>query len=232
MLDPLGLSRSLFMVTPPEGDKRKLIDTVHAGVRGGVSHVVLRRPRQSASDLLRIARELSPRHRQGAGWRLLVHERVDVALDASADGAHLRFNSIPGRFMEQLLGPDCLLGVSVHDSTQAVTACGHHLDYLMFGHIYETPSHPDTPGRGLEKLREVVEAVNIPVIAIGGVTARRVDEVLAAGASGVAVISAISSADDPEAAARELRDALDRADYPHLSSTRRTHEHQGEQRDC
>jgi thiamine-phosphate pyrophosphorylase len=217
MLDPQGLSRSLFMVTQPEGDMRTLVDTVYAGVRAGVSHVVLRRPLQPASDLLRIARELSPSHRQGAGWRLLVHERVDVALPASADGVHLRHSSVPGRFVRQLLGSDRLLGISVHDTREAVAACEHHADYLMFGHIYETPSHPGTPGRGLEKLREVIEAVDIPVIAIGGVTARRVDEVLAAGASGVAVISAISGARDPEAAARDLRDALDRTESPHLS---------------
>jgi thiamine-phosphate pyrophosphorylase len=92
----------------------------------------------------------------------------------------------------------------------------------VFGHIHETPSHPGEPGRGLDALHEVVEAVNVPVIAIGGITAENIDEVLAAGASGVAVIRAISESANPETAARELRKALDRADYPHLSPRKET----------
>lgn len=216
MHDPHSLSRSLFMVTEPEGDERALVDTVHAGIRGGVSHVVLRRPRQPASDLFRMAEMLSPSHGQGAAWKLLAHERADVALGTSADGMHLRLSGFSGHAAKRLLGTDRLLGISVHDPGEAVAARESCADYLMFGHIYETPSHPGEPGRGLDKLRQVVEVVDIPVIAIGGVTAHRVDEVLGAGASGVAVIRAISGAEDPEAAARELREALNRAEYPHL----------------
>jgi thiamine-phosphate pyrophosphorylase len=232
MHDPHNLSRSLFMVTGPEGDVRALVDTVHAGIRGGVSHVVLRRPRQPASDLFRIAHMLSPSHREDAVWKLLVHERTNVALGASADGMHMRLSSVSGQSVRQLVGTDRLLGISVHDRGEAIAACKHQVDYLMFGHIYETPSHPGEPARGLDKLREVVEAVDIPVIAIGGVTARRVDEVLAAGAWGVAVIRAISGANDSEAAARELRKALNRAESPHLCPRRRIREHHSEQRDC
>jgi thiamine-phosphate pyrophosphorylase len=216
MHDPHSLSRSLFMVTEPEGDERSLVDTVHAGIRGGVSHVVLRRPRQSSSDLFRIAHMLSASHRQGAAWKLLVHGRADVAVSTSADGMHLRLSGFSGHSAKRLLGMDRLLGISVHDSGEAAVARKRCADYLMFGHIYETPSHPGEPGRGLDELREVAEAVDIPVIAIGGVAAHRVDEVLGAGASGVAVIRAISGADDPEAAARELREALNGAEYPHL----------------
>ena len=220
MQDRHGLSRSLFMVTEPEGDLPALVDAVHAGVRGGVSHVVLRRPRQSARDLFHVAQDLSPSRCGRTAWKLLVHERVDVALAAPAQGVHLTLNSLPGRQAKDLLGAEGLLGISVHSLGDVDAAHAECTDYAMFGHVFETPSHPGEPGRGLDALRGVVQAADIPVIAIGGITAERVDAVLATGASGVAVISAISGAADPEAAARELRDALDRADYPHLSSAK------------
>lgn len=224
MRDPYNLSRSLFMVTEPEGDRQALIDTVRAGIRGGVTHVIVRRPRERASDLFRATRELLPTARQQGAWKVLVHERLDVALAASADGAHLTPGSLPGEPAKRLLGPDHLLGISVHDATQAASQIAQYADYILFGHIYETPSHGDQPGRGLDALHAVVEAVDIPVIAIGGIRAEHVDEVLAAGACGVAVIRAISAARDPQAAAAELRTALDQAHHPHLIPTRRNHE--------
>jgi thiamine-phosphate pyrophosphorylase len=211
------LSRSLFMLTEPAGSYDEMMARAGAGIRGGVTHVVLRRPNDPASELFRAAQQLSPTFRDGATWSLLVHERVDVALAAHAQGSHLRLNSLPGGPARHLLGDDRLMGVSVHNRGQATAAILQDADYVMFGHVYETPSYPGQPGRGLDMLREVVDAVNVPVIAIGGITAESVDEVLAVGASGVAVIRAIGAAEDPEAAASELREALDRADYPHLS---------------
>lgn len=215
--DPYDLSRSLFMVTEPESDNPALIETVHAAVQGGVTHVVLRRPQETARNLFQVSQVLAASLREEERGALLVHERVDIALAAFAHGAHLTLNSLPGKPAKHLLGEDCLMGISVHDSKEAVAASLQFADYLLFGHVYETPSHPGEVGRGLAALRHVVDALEIPVIAIGGITVDRVDEVLAAGASGVAVIRAISGADDPESAARELRVVLDQADYPHLS---------------
>lgn len=218
MPDPHGLSRSLFMVTEPEGDRHALIETVRAGVRGGVTHVVLRRPGERASDLFQTAQELSRHVHEIATWKLLVHDRVDVALSACAQGAHLTLGSLPGRSAKRLLGTDRLMGISVHDQEEAIAARAQDADYVLFGHVYATPSHPGEAGRGLDALRAVARAVDIPVIAIGGITAERVDEVLAAGAAGVAVIGAISRDDDPEARADEIRAALDRAGNTHLSA--------------
>jgi thiamine-phosphate pyrophosphorylase len=165
---------------------------------------------QMATVLLRYREE-------GTGARVLVHDRVDVALATHADGAMLRLNGIPGGpVKEMLLGKERMLGISVHTLGQARSAHLQKADFVVLGSIYETASHPGKSGLGLEELTFIVENTYLPVIAIGGITAERVDEVLAAGASGVAVIRAISRADDPEAAARELRQAIDAADYPHL----------------
>lgn len=217
MRDPFNLSRALFMITDPDDRRDVMLEHIHAAIRGGASHILLRRPKAASGELYNLSTTISPRFREGATWSVVVHERVDVAIAAFAQGAHLTPGSIPGGPAKGLLGSDRLLGVSVHKTGQAVSAMLQQADYVMFGHVYESESHPGQPGRGLDALREVVQAISLPVIAVGGITAERVDDVLAAGASGVAVIRAISRAADPEAATRELRSALDRAPYPHLS---------------
>jgi thiamine-phosphate pyrophosphorylase len=111
--------------------------------------------------------------------------------------------------VRRLLGPVAPVGASIHSVEAAVAAARDGATWLTYGHVWATGSHPGEPGRGIESLRDVVAAVDLPVIAIGGVTAARAPDAIAAGASGVAVISAILCADDPAAATRELRAALD-----------------------
>jgi thiamine-phosphate pyrophosphorylase len=222
--DPFALDRSLFVITDPDKEHNDVVSHLRSGVRGGATHLMIRRPGAPAAELYDLACTLCSGLRGDATWQVLVHERVDVALAAHAQGAHLNRGGIPFGPAKILLGERRMLGVSVHDAEQAVAAALQKADYVLFGHVYETSSHPGEPGRGLQALREVVEAATIPVIAIGGITPERVDDVLAAGASGVAVIRAVSDAGDPERATRELRMALDDADYPHLSPQRRTHE--------
>jgi thiamine-phosphate pyrophosphorylase len=216
--DPFGLDRSLFVITDPDKPDDAVAGHLAAGIRGGATHIVIRRQSAPASELYNLALTHCAAFKLDATWRVLVHERVDVALAAHAQGAHLNRGGIPFGPAKKLLGESRMLGVSVHSTGQAVAAAVQDADYVMFGHVYETASHAVEPGRGLDALRDVVEAVNIPVIAIGGITLDRVDEVLAAGASGVAVIRAVSDAPDPEAATRRLREALDAASYSHLSA--------------
>jgi len=212
MFDP---SRVLLMITEPEAKVHELERVVPAAVRGGVSRVLLRMPRANASALFAAGLQLMAML-EGSGVPLLVSDRVDVALALGARGIQLGQHSLPVE-RARVIAPDHLIGVSVHDVDQAHRAAAGGADYLVFGHVYATASHPGEPGRGLDALREVVVAVDIPVIAVGGISAENVEEVLAAGASGAAVIRAISAADDPEAAARSLRQALDLADHPHLA---------------
>ncbi len=214
------LSRTLLMITPPGASLKELERIVPAAGRGGVSHVLLRLPEASASSLYRIGTRLMELL-AGSGVPLLVSDRIDVALALGARGIHLGQRSLPVERARAIV-PDLLLGVSIHDAGQAIHAAAHGADYLVFGHVYATPSHPGEPGRGIDALREVVAAVDIPVIAIGGITRQNAGEVLAAGASGLAVISAISAADDPGVAARMLRTALDRTAETHLASRKET----------
>lgn len=215
---PHTLSRSLFLLTDPTAGFEAVLAHVRAGIRGGVTHVVVRRPEDSAEQIYRLSRTVDDLTGE-SGVRLLVNDRVDVALSLSGTGAHLGGRSLPAMAARPLLDGR-LMGVSVHSRQHAYVAKDSGADYLLFGHVYETRSHPGEPGRGLEALREVVSAVDIPVIAIGGITADRVDEVLATGAAGVAVIRGISDARDPESSARAFREALDAASYPRQNSSR------------
>src|SRR5690606_30694479 len=118
---------------------------------------------------------------------------------------------LPLRAVRRMLGPAAPVGVSVHSVDEAVAAERDGATWLTFGHVWETSSHPGEPGRGVEALREVAAAVEIPVIAIGGITTAQVPEALAAGASGIAAISAILAADDTAEATRTIRAELDTA---------------------
>jgi thiamine-phosphate pyrophosphorylase len=142
-----------------------------------------------------------------------VNDRLDVALAAGADGVHLAAQSLPVSEAGLLAQGKLLIGRSVHSLEDAVQAAKAGADYVTFGHVFPTNTHPGLPPRGLHQLEEIVHKVEVPVLAIGGITTDNLDEVLATGCAGVAVISAILSASDPCQAARNLRLALDNS--PH-----------------
>jgi thiamine-phosphate pyrophosphorylase len=143
------------------------------------------------------------------GSQLLINDRIDVALSMTEAGVHLRSDSLPVSVARRLVGVDRLLGVSAHSVSEAMQAEAEGADYVVFGPIYETPSkHMYGRPLGLSKLEEAARAVRVPLVGIGGVTAARARDMRAAGAFGVAVISAVLGAEDAEAATRALLDAL------------------------
>lgn len=150
---------------------------------------------------------LVPVRRHGAA--LVVNDRIDVAMALGADGVHLGGGSLPVRDARRLVGDSMLVGCSVHSLGDALLAEAEGADYLVLGTIFETRSHPGWVPAGLGLVREVSAAVRIPVIAIGGIDARNARSVMRAGADGVAVITAIQSAEDVAVATRELLRSLD-----------------------
>lgn len=200
----------LQLITDRRAAKRGLVWAVERALGGGVDTVQVRDKGASASDVFASVLDVS-RLARARDVRVLVNDRIDVALAARAHGVHLAARSLPPTVARGLLEPWQVLGVSVHSVDEALRAARDGADYLTFGHVYPTWSHEGEPARGSRMLAEVVEAVDLPVLAIGGVNAERVDEVLATGCAGVAVISAVLGADDPLSAARALRAALDRA---------------------
>lgn len=197
----------LHLITDSRRCRGDLITAVGRALRSGVDWVQVREKSAPALELYQLVTVLAPLCRE-AGAGLIVNDRVDVALAAGADGVHLAKKSLPPRLVRPLVGPDLVVGCSVHSLQEAREAAQGGADYLTFGNVFATASHPGFPPKGLESLREVVQAVDVPVIAIGGITLDTLPDVLATGCAGVAVIGALLEAPDPAEATQSFCRAL------------------------
>ena len=186
-------------------------DVVEAAIEGGVDVVQVREKDAGAREQLRIARELRELTRD-AGVPLIVNDRVDVAVAADADGVHLGDEDLPVPDAREQLGEDAVVGRSVSTVEGAREAEAAGADYLGVGAIFATDSKDDIDNDeydiGLDPVRTIADAVEIPIVGIGGISPENAQEVTRAGADGVAVISAVTGADSPEVATRELRHAV------------------------
>ena len=198
---------------------RSTVDIVEAAIEGGVDAVQLREKDVSARERYALGRRLRERTR-AAGVDLIVNDRVDLAAAIDADGVHLGQSDLPVAAARDLLGEDAIVGVSTGSVAEAAAAADAGADYLGVGAIYGTTSKPDADtandGLGLEALADIAAAVSIPVVAIGGITADNAAATVDAGATAVAVISAITAADEPATAAADLRAAV--GDTPEVSA--------------
>lgn len=184
------------------------VELVRLALRGGADTIQYREKRLSTREQIATARALVRLCRE-AGVRLIVNDRVDVALAADAGGVHLGEEDFPIALARDLLGPDRVIGASAATAARAVEAMWAGADYIGAGPVFATDRKGDAGAPvGLEGLEAIVRAVEIPVVAIGGITRARVPEILATGARGIAVIQAVALDPDPEAAARALRAAL------------------------
>jgi thiamine-phosphate pyrophosphorylase len=201
---------SVYVITHRRvaGD-RSILDVVRAAIRGGASVVQLREKTATTREMVELGQALGEITRP-AGVPLIVNDRLDVALAIAAEGVHVGHDDMPVGLARRLIGPDLLLGASPETLSEARQMERDGADYLGVGDVYGTPSKSDagTP-IGVDGLTEVIRAVSIPVVAIGGITLENAGAVIQAGAAGVAVISAVVGAPDPEAAARRLREIVD-----------------------
>ncbi|MFI5326792.1 MAG: thiamine phosphate synthase [Candidatus Rokuibacteriota bacterium] len=208
-MDQLGFS--LYLITDRAAAPRPPADVVEECLAAGLRAVQLREKDLEARDLLALAdtlREATRRH----GARLIVNDRADVALAASADGVQRTHASLPVSALREITPPGFLVGASVHSEAEAREAAAQGTDFIVFGPVYDTASKRRYgPPQGLAALEAVTRAVDRPVLAVGGLTPERVPEVLAAGAAGVAVIGAIYAAARPADAAKAFLDALGKA---------------------
>jgi thiamine-phosphate pyrophosphorylase len=191
--------------------ERSTVDVVRAAVEGGVDVVQLRAKGTSARERYELGRELRAVTAE-AGVPLLVNDRVDVARAVDADGVHLGDDDLPVDAARELLGADGVVGrsVSTVEGARAAEAAG--ADYLGVGAVFHTDSKDVREAEselGLERVREIAAATDLPFVGIGGVTVENAESVVAAGADGVAVISAITGATDPRAATERLASAVD-----------------------
>jgi len=189
------------------GFESRAVAVLEAGGPGVALH--LRGPHTDGATLFRLASELLPRARS-AGSLLLVNDRVDVVLVAGVDGVHVGARSLGVRVARSLLGPEAWLGASVHDAGGALAAQAEGADYAFLGTIFDTPTHPDRRGMGLVGLAATTGGVSrLPLVAIGGIDPARVQDVLGAGAYGVAVVRGVWDARDPAVAVRRYLEAME-----------------------
>ena len=188
------------------GGDQSLVSKVAQAVAGGVNLVQLREKDLPGRPLLELAGEL--RAVIGNSAMLLINERVDVAAAARADGVQLGEEALPTKEARKILGPEALIGRSVHSEQGAQMAEAEGADFLLVGTIYATSSHPGHEPAGPELIRRIAASCSLPLIGIGGINEANLGLVLEAGAQGVAVISSILGAPDPEEAARGLRQAM------------------------
>ena len=202
MANPIDFN--LYLITDrhqvPLG--RTLLDTVEAALQGGVRAVQLREKDLDAAALFPLAEKLRGLTRRYAA-RLLINDRIDVALAVDADGIHLGGHSLPVAIARRLLGPQRLLGVSTHQPAEIPPAAAAGADFVTFGPVFATPSKRiyGEPV-GLEALCLACQNSPLPVFALGGIKPCHLAALQASGAAGPAVISAIIAASDPRSAAR------------------------------
>jgi thiamine-phosphate pyrophosphorylase len=188
---------------------RAIEEIVAAAVRGGATAVQLREKGCGTREFVALARRLKT-VLAGLGIPLIVNDRADVALAANADGVHVGQSDMEYHDARRMLGPDAIIGLSVETMEQALEAEALDLDYLGVSPVFPTSTKTGTaPAWGLEGLHDLRRASRHALVAIGGIASANAGEVIRAGADGIAVVSAICSAADPERAARELRAAVD-----------------------
>lgn len=205
-LDPRSLG--VYVVTssglaPGRGHR----EVATAAIAGGATALQLRAKELGDDELVQLAEELSARCRV-AGVLFVVNDRVDVALASGAAGVHVGQSDELGAVRERI-GPEVVLGISVEGAEQVAAAEAAGADYLGVT-VWSTPTKPDARPRGLDGVREAVGASSLPVVGIGGIEASNAAEVLGAGATGVAVVSAVGAAEDPVTATRVLAEVVSR----------------------
>ena len=184
-----------------------LAEAVEKALAGGVTCVQLREKHLPFDEFLRTAKEIKSLC-QSYHVPFIVDDNLDIALACDADGLHIGQNDMPAAKARKLLGPDKILGVSAQTVEQAIAACRDGADYLGVGAVFPTGTKTDAVEVPLDTLKTIAAAVDIPVVAIGGINADNIAELSGTGIAGTAVVSAIFAQEDIKKAAANLRQLM------------------------
>ncbi|HKK31990.1 MAG TPA: thiamine phosphate synthase [Desulfomicrobiaceae bacterium] len=188
---------------------RDILEIVEAAVAGGVTMVQLREKNCSTREFVELGRAVAGLLRP-MDVPLLINDRVDVALAVGADGVHVGQSDMAPVTTRELMGPEAIVGLSVESIEDALEAEEFDVDYLGLSPVFSTATKTDVSDRlGLEGVRAIRKISRHPLVGIGGISAGNAKDVLKAGAHGIAVVSAICSADDPQEATRRLREEIE-----------------------
>ena len=198
-----NIDLSLYLVTDKSDDVEKFLNTIEEAIKGGVTVVQIREKTADTLDFYNLAlkvKEITTKY----NVPLIINDRVDIALAIDADGVHVGQSDMPCDVTRKLIGENKILGVSAATVSEAQKAERDGADYIGTGAVFPTATKDDAPSVTKEELKEVVDSIEIPVVAIGGINLENAHELTDTGIAGLSVVSAIMSADNPKKASEEL----------------------------
>lgn len=194
---------SLYLVTDKSEDVEKFLKTIEEAIKGGVTVVQIREKTADTLDFYNLAlkvKEITTKY----NVPLIINDRVDVALAIDADGVHVGQSDMPCDVTRKLVGQNKIVGVSAATIDEAEKAQKDGADYIGTGAIFPTKTKDDAPKITKKDLKDIVDSINIPVVAIGGITLDNASELVDTGIAGLSVVSAIMSSDTPKKSSQEL----------------------------
>jgi thiamine-phosphate pyrophosphorylase len=199
--------RRLYLCTP---DRDDLLRFVGACIEGGVDVVQLREKDSSARRIVERGKELAELC-SGLGVPFLINDRPDLAIECGADGVHVGQDDVSPGIARRILGDKAIIGLSTHAPSEVTTSTVEPVNYISAGPVVATPTKPGRTGTGTDYISLAVRTAALPVFVTGGVSPETVPGIAEAGARHFVVVRFLTEADDPGAAARRLRDSIDRA---------------------
>ena len=194
-----NLDLSLYLVTNNSEDEEKFLNIIEESLKGGVSVVQLREKKAETLDFYNLAlkvKEITQKYN--------VPLIIDIALAIDADGVHVGQSDMPAKTARSMIGEDKILGVSAANIKEAKKAQRDSADYIGVGAVYPTNTKDDATSVPKKELKEIVKSVDIPVVAIGGITQENAHELNDCGIDGLSVVSAIMEAKNPKIASENL----------------------------
>ncbi|WP_296881027.1 thiamine phosphate synthase [uncultured Methanobrevibacter sp.] len=198
-----SIDLSLYLVTDNSDDVEKFLNTIEEAIKGGTTVVQIREKTADTLDFYNLAlkvQEITKKY----DVPLIINDRVDVAMAIDADGVHVGQSDMPCDVTRKLIGADKILGVSAATIDEAKKAQKDGADYIGTGAVFPTQTKDDAPKITKNELKEIVESIDIPVVAIGGITLENAHELNDTGIAGLSVVSAIMSSDNPKKSSEEL----------------------------
>ena len=197
---------SVYLVTDRRNKTdEEFLNIIEEAIKGGTTIVQLREKTASTKEFYELAlrvKEITSRY----GVPLLINDRIDIVLAVDSEGVHIGQDDMPADIAREIIGDDKILGVSASTVEEAKKAEMDGADYIGSGAVFPTATKDDADSVSKEELKEIVDSIDIPVVAIGGITVENANTLKGSGIAGFSVVSAIMSAEDPKEASRKLKE--------------------------
>ena len=197
---------SVYLVTDRRNKTdEEFLNIIEEAIKGGTTVVQLREKTASTKEFYDLAlrvKEITSRY----GVPLLINDRIDIALAIDSEGVHIGQDDMPADIAREIIGEDKILGVSASTVEEAKKAENDSADYIGSGAVFPTATKDDADSVSKEELKEIVDSIDIPVVAIGGITVENANTLKGSGIAGFSVVSAIMSAEDPKVASKKLKE--------------------------